>query len=241
MTPTRDLSLFIVGAAGEGIQTIGDVVSHALLRSGIPVFTYQDYESRIRGGHSSYRIRAAGPNAPRHDADVLVSLNPSAAEQYAHSLSTGGLILGELSAGSSGASIPFRELAKERFGVPILANAIAAGALGATVGLSADLLVTSLRDRLAKLSPEKLQQNEEAVRLGYQRATEMISDRRRIEDAGESNGYVFVSAHDVLPLAAAAVGCRFMAAYPMSPSTGIITAFAHDPDLGVFVEQAEDE
>lgn len=241
MNDARDLSLFIVGAAGEGIQTIGDIVAQSLLRSGIPVFTYQDYESRIRGGHSSYRIRAAGPNAPRHDADVLVALNPSAAEQYAPSLSDGGVLLGELASGTSGAAIPFHKLAKERFDAPILANAIAAGAVGAAVSLPADLLVASLRERLAKLSSETLQQNEEAVRLGHQQAMDAFSHRKLIAGTGASNGHVFVSAHAVLPVAAAAVGCKFIAAYPMSPSTGIITAFAQDPELGVFAEQVEDE
>jgi 2-oxoglutarate/2-oxoacid ferredoxin oxidoreductase subunit alpha len=237
----QDLSLFIVGAAGEGIQTIGDVVAHALLRFGVPVFTYQDYESRIRGGHSSYRIRAAGPNVPRHDADVLLALNPAAAEQYASALSKDGIVLGELPSGRSGTALPFQTLAKERFGAPIFANAIAAGAVGAALGLSDNILVASVRERLAKLSNEMLQQNEDAVRLGHAMALEQLGPRDTFPWTRTSETHAFVSTHSALAVAAAAAGCRFMAAYPMSPSTGIMTAMAKEPELGVFVEQAEDE
>jgi 2-oxoglutarate ferredoxin oxidoreductase subunit alpha len=51
-----------------------------------------------------------------------------------------------------------------------------------------------------------------------------------------------ISASDTIPLAAVYAGCRFMSAYPMTPSTGIITFLAREQErLGVFTEQAEDE
>ena len=112
----NDLSIFIVGAAGEGIQTVGDVVARAFLRSGVSVFTSKEYESRIRGGNSSYRIRAAGPDAPRHDANVILALNSTAAAHYENTASSNCLVLGELSPGGEGISVPFQALAKEQFG-----------------------------------------------------------------------------------------------------------------------------
>ncbi|MDD5647112.1 MAG: 2-oxoacid:acceptor oxidoreductase subunit alpha, partial [Candidatus Bipolaricaulis sp.] len=76
---------------------------------------------------------------------------------------------------------------------------------------------------------------------GFEVAMTALAERAPKPLPRRKNVYAFVSAHDVIPLAAAAAGCRFMSAYPMSPSTGIVTAFARDPELGVFVEQAEDE
>ena len=115
----RDLNIFIVGSAGEGIQTVGDVVARAFLRTGISVFTSKEYESRIRGGNNSYRIRVAGPNAPRHDADVILALNPTAATHYGNTASSNCLALGEVSPGGEGIKIPFQALAKEQFGSPL--------------------------------------------------------------------------------------------------------------------------
>ena len=73
----QDRSVLVAGAAGEGIQTIGDVIARSFLSHGYPVFATQDYESRIRGGHSSYCLRVGDEplNAPRADGDVLLALN----------------------------------------------------------------------------------------------------------------------------------------------------------------------
>jgi 2-oxoglutarate/2-oxoacid ferredoxin oxidoreductase subunit alpha len=237
----NDLSIFIVGSAGEGIQTVGDVVARTLLRSGINVFTTKEYESRIRGGNSSYRIRAAGPNAPRHDADVILALNPVSAAHYENAASLSCLVVGDMSPGSEGIAIPFQALAKEQFGSPLYANSIAAGALGSIIGLSQDILEMVTHERFAKLSEEVLALNTEALALGYDKASSLLDDSQAISLESSDRSHTFASVHEVIPLAAAAAGCRFMAAYPMSPATGIMTAFAKDPELGVFVEQVEDE
>ena len=237
----NDLSIFIVGAAGEGIQTIGDVVARALLRGGIRVFTSKEYESRIRGGNNSYRIRACGPNVPRHDADVILALNSAAAAHYEKTASLNCLVLGELSPGGEGIAIPFQALANEQFGSPLYTNSIAAGALAAALGLSREILEDVIRERFVKLSDAVLQQNIDAIRMGYEKASEHLDASQAISLETSDQTYTFASVHEIIPLAAAAAGCRFMSAYPMSPSTGIMTAFAKDPELGVFVEQAEDE
>ncbi len=237
----NDLSIFIVGAAGEGIQTIGDIVAHAMLKRGIAVFTSKEYESRIRGGHNSYRLRIDGPNAPRHDADVLLSLNPVAFGHYRSSAHPDAILMGELSEEGEGLPLHFQAMAKEAFDSTIFANTIAAGALSAVVGLSPDVVQSVVEQRLSKLSKEVLEQNVRAVRLGFEAASKRREPGSRAMLAATREDHVFASVHEIIPLAAAAAGCRFMAAYPMSPSTGIMTAFAREPELGVFVEQAEDE
>ncbi len=50
-----DYTLKIGGEAGQGIQTVGEALAKVLSRLGYHVFTSQDYESRIRGGHNFYR------------------------------------------------------------------------------------------------------------------------------------------------------------------------------------------
>ena len=49
-----DYSIKIGGEARQGIQTGGDTLSKVFSRSGCHVFTHQDYESRIGGGHIFY-------------------------------------------------------------------------------------------------------------------------------------------------------------------------------------------
>lgn len=236
-----DRSIFIVGSAGEGIQTVGDVVARALLRSGVSVYTCKEYESRIRGGNSSYRIRMSGPNAPRHDADVILSLNSDAAVHYESTASLSCLALGELPPGGEGIRIPFQALAKEQLGSPLVANSIAAGCLGAVLGLPQKLIASVLRERFSKLSDEMLGLNIDALALGYSHLSSSLDEASSIPLQTSTQSHYFASVHEAIALAASSAGCRFMAAYPMSPATGIMTAFAKDPELGVFVEQVEDE
>ncbi len=54
-----DTSIMIGGEAGQGIQSMSFVLGKTLMRGGYEVFISQDFESRIRGGHSFARVRTA--------------------------------------------------------------------------------------------------------------------------------------------------------------------------------------
>ena len=43
----EDLNVVITGAAGEGVQTVGEILSQTLAAQGYAVFTWKEYESRI--------------------------------------------------------------------------------------------------------------------------------------------------------------------------------------------------
>ena len=226
-------SLYIAGTAGEGIQTIGDAMARAFLAHGYSVFATKEYESRIRGGNNSYRIRISDAplNAPRHDADVLLALNEQAAAHYAPAVVEGGTKLDRT-------TIDFVGVARDVAHDPIFANAVAAGALCAAVGLPLERLTAVLREAFARKGQEIVDRNLDAAKAGFAATTAADPLPAQLRS---TRTHCYAGAHEVIPIAAAAAGCRFMAAYPMSPSTGIITAFARDPDLGVFIEQAEDE
>ena len=51
-----------------------------------------------------------------------------------------------------------------------------------------------------------------------------------------------IDGNEAIGLGAAASGCKFYSAYPMTPSTGIMVSLAKKAcDFGIIVEQAEDE
>ncbi|MBI5778432.1 MAG: 2-oxoacid:acceptor oxidoreductase subunit alpha [Planctomycetes bacterium] len=52
-----DYSIKIGGEAGQGLQSIGLILAKTFNRAGYHIFTVQDYESRIRGGHSAFYLR----------------------------------------------------------------------------------------------------------------------------------------------------------------------------------------
>ena len=50
------ISIKIVGASGQGINSIGEIVAKGLKRSGYCVFGYREYPDLIKGGHASYQL-----------------------------------------------------------------------------------------------------------------------------------------------------------------------------------------
>ena len=238
-----DRSVFIAGAAGEGVQTVGDVVARAFQAHGYAVFASKEFESRVRGGQSSYRLRISETplNAPCGRADVLLAINPQAHAHYRDDLRDGGLVIASQSDDRADIIVPFQDVAVEHGGKELFTNAAAAGALCATLGLPFEPLEAALRAAFARHGEETAVANVAVATAGYDRANAQRKSPRTPQIPKRSTRYSLAATHEAIALAAAAAGCRFMAAYPMSPSTDIITYLAKREDLGVFTEQAEDE
>jgi 2-oxoglutarate ferredoxin oxidoreductase subunit alpha len=83
------------GQAGDGSLTTGDLIASVFKRSGFEVYTYKDFPSRIRGGHTNYIIRAG--NAPDYglaDAvDALVAFDLEAVQAHIRELRSGGFVI----------------------------------------------------------------------------------------------------------------------------------------------------
>jgi len=93
----EDLNVVIAGAAGEGVQTVGEVLVETILGHGYAVFAWQEFESRIRGGQNSYTIRISEKpaNAPVMGADILLALNDGAADKYGPLIQKDGILIAE--------------------------------------------------------------------------------------------------------------------------------------------------
>ena len=55
---TIDFNIMVGGEAGQGVQSVGAILAKTLACGGLNVFADQDYESRVRGGHNFFRVRA---------------------------------------------------------------------------------------------------------------------------------------------------------------------------------------
>ncbi len=236
--------MVIAGAAGEGVQTVGDILAHTISAQGYAAFTWQEYESRIRGGQNSYSIRIGEKpqNAPLLPADVLLALNEGAVKKYEPLLKEEGTLLAQNQLRERMIAIPFVEIAEEELGDKIYADTIAVGALVGVLGIDLDTLKQVLVEKFRRKGNEVVESNLSAAEEGYRRATQGCKDMCPWKLPRRGGRYYLISGNEAIPLAAAFAGCRFIAAYPMTPSTGIITYLAREEELlGVFAEQAEDE
>jgi 2-oxoglutarate ferredoxin oxidoreductase subunit alpha len=239
----KDINVVVAGAAGEGIQTVGDLLSELAAAHGYAVFGWKEYESRIRGGTNRYAVRIGEEvvNAPLTRADILLAFNESAAKKYREILSPDGLIIAPTSADEQTLHMDFHNLAQEKAGKKIYANTVAAGALVAALGMDPDLARDLLKKAFSKKSDDIVESNIQAFEAGMESAGYECGERCQWKLPRLDKTHYVITGNEAIPLAAARAGCRFIAAYPMTPSTGIITFLAKEQGLGVFAEQAEDE
>jgi 2-oxoglutarate ferredoxin oxidoreductase subunit alpha len=239
----EDLNIVVAGAAGEGIQTVGGVLAQAALSQGYAVFSWQEFESRVRGGHSRFCVRIGENirNAPLEKADILIGLNDKAVEKYKHLVKGFGIVIGPNPILDDMIAVPFSKISKEKLGHKIYANTIAAGALSAALGKDLEAVFEVLDRRFEKKGTEVAEKNRQAARLGYEEGEAGCKDSCPWKLPKLGTPHFNLGGHQAVAIGAARAGCRFMSAYPMSPSTDIITYLAEENHLGVFVEQAEDE
>ena len=239
----QDINVVIAGAAGEGIQTIGTIVSRTVLAQGYAVFTWQEYESRIRGGQNSYSIRISDQphNAPLMEADVLLALNPEAVEKYRPLIKENGILISGESSQDPSIRIPFSKVAKDELGKKIYANTVAVGALIGALGIDLETLQKEIESRFDQKGDEILGKNRLAAKKGYEMADEGCKSMCPWNLPKRNSRFYHINGNEAIAMGAAYAGCRFISAYPMTPSTEIITYLAENENLGVFAEQAEDE
>ena len=245
-----DVTVTIGGAAGQGIQTVGDLLASVCHRAGLYLMAVNDFESRIRGGHSFIQLRISDQlvAAPDDLVHLLVALNQETYAIHAAEMVENGRVLIDLDQaggdgapeGDRGVNVAFAQLAKAAGG-KILANTVAAGAVLGMLGAPAGLLDEVLAVRFGEKSSDVLENNQNAARLGREAVAQATFDYHFDWPQRGPQGKLLSGAR-ALALGALAGDCRMAAFYPMSPATGIMAELAEFmADFPVVVEQAEGE
>jgi len=248
-TMADDFSIVLCGEAGQGIQTVEEALTRVLKRTGFHVFATKEYMSRIRGGNNSTTIRVSSRRVRGQvDAiDLLVPLQEGAIEHMGARVGKGTVVLGErgvLGDVPGLIDVPLTGMAKE-LGGPVFSNVIAAGVICGILRADPAILEAYLRERFGKKGGDVVDKNLEAARRGYAIGEGLLAKgafRVSIPPDPSVREEVLISGADAVAMGALAGGCDFIASYPMSPSTGVLTFMAqHAREFDVVVEQAEDE
>jgi len=246
-----DYTIKIGGEAGQGIQTIGETLGHVFARAGFQVFTNQDYESRVRGGHNTYQVRLADRPvlAPKDAVDIIVALDKESIRLHEQELTPRGQIiydsdtLKERHDKPAFLDIPFARLALEHGGDKIMANTVATGAVLGMLGMDLGILRGIIDETFRKKGEKVITANRNAAVAGFDHAIKgclKCSFAVAVDDKAEAR--MLVGGTESIALGALASGVKFYSAYPMTPSTGIMNYLAgKEKEYGLVVEQAEDE
>lgn len=234
---TKKITIVFGGIQGEGVVSTGDTFIKALSRSGYFAYGYRTFSSRIKGGHTHYTIEISTEKvlSCSEAIDILVAFDQDSIDLHHNQIKEGGLLIYD-------DIILVKELQRTLtdkkitwFAAPLTKNA---KAYGSTV-----MKNTAIIGLLGKLLQLPFSNVKEVIQQNFQRKGEEIVAKnlsvlqesynsRLIEDLGISV-YALSSpeapgrrasmiGNEAIALGALAAGCRFMAAYPITPASEIM-------------------
>jgi len=135
--------------------------------------------------------------------------------------------------------IPLHTLAKQAGGSELYVNSVACGFIASLVGIEFKIVISVLKKIFHKKDEEIIKKNIQAAKMGYGfKQGEKNRPRFDLEKRSLPSQLV-MDGNQAIALGAIAAGCN---AYPMTPSTSILTTVAHYAEqYDIVVEQAEDE
>ncbi|MEO7921965.1 MAG: 2-oxoacid:acceptor oxidoreductase subunit alpha, partial [Thermoanaerobaculia bacterium] len=253
------MTLAMVGAGGDGVVTMGEMIAQAAAREGLHVMKTEAYGPQIRGGEASctVRVNADPVFSPGDTIDVLVAFSLADFARFKGELrpSSDAYVLYEaadtllphevgLALGHPAVllPVPFAALARESAQTPAAKNVVALGILTELFVLPTDGIRKGIEKKFGKKKESVLANNLRAFELGIQHAKTLpnVGSMRLHYVPGPKR--LMMSGNEATAMGALHAGCRFFAGYPITPSTEILQLLAEwMPEVGGTVIQTEDE
>ncbi len=250
------ISVLVGGEAGAGISRSGFLFAKACLRGGLSIFGANDYQSLIRGGHNFYTVTVCDESVYSHtnNIDLLIALNKETIVIHKDELVSGAGIIYDgdqitITKEELGRddlqlyNVPLRKIVKDLEGPSIMENTVALGAAIALLEYDLELMNSVLKDTF---NPKITKQNIEATKKGYDYiknhydVTTLRYKLKETDAAGKNR--IFLTGNEAIGLGALNAGCKFYAAYPMTPATSILHFLAPlDREFNMIVIQSESE
>lgn len=249
----NQLSWKVGGQQGEGIESTGEIFSIALNRLGYYLYGYRHFSSRIKGGHTNNKIRVSTTQirSISDDLDILVAFDQETIDLNYKELHEKGIMIADSKfdpkqpedTKAALYAVPFTEIATE-LGTSLMKNMVAVGATCAVLNLNIKVFEEVVQEIFGRKGQQVVDKNMEAIQAGYDYMKEQLSAGAELMELEKADGMkrLFMIGNDAIALGALAGGCRFMAAYPITPASEIMEYLIKKlPPLGGAVIQTEDE
>ena len=248
----------IAGESGQGINSIGEIVAKAIKRSGFHTFGYREYPSLIKGGHAFHQIDFASYpiNCSSAAADILLCFSRVSFHAYLPTLRLHGQVIHmlpqlELTDAEKRlvrekkikiAYLAAGDLAQEAGGKFIMANVVMIGALWKLLGLKLEPLTKVVRSEFAA-KPDVIEPNIRCLKKGFHFPLKNL-ETLKITFRSQTNCQhdALLTGNHLIALGAMAAGVRAYFAYPMTPSSSILSYMAETyHQTEILVKQIDDE
>ncbi len=250
----------IGGEAGSGVQSAGRLLALICSRAGLSVFGSSEYPSLIRGGHNSTLIRVADFEVSVHTphVDLLLAMNKETLDLHSSEISGVGAVLYDADAVADydfanvgGAKtlnvfkIPLKKLSLEHGKGEITRNVVGLGASFALLKLEISMLLDILQEHFAGKGEKVVSNNLAAAKAGYDYILKNYADHAFIftlKPVKTAPKRMLITGNDAFCLAAIKAGVKFVAEYPMTPSSGVLHFMSKRArDYNIIVKHTEDE
>jgi len=245
-------SVVLSGEAGQGLRTIETLFMALLTKSGYHAFLSKEFMSRVRGGNNTTEIRISSSRVASFidRIDLLVVLSHDGLKRLADRITSHTMIIGEkadIEAQPTSAvlrGIPLADRVKE-LGNAIYTNNLINGLLCGLFHCEPAIAQDMIRAQFQRKGDEVVEANLHAFQMGLD-LSETLRQDPRLDFILEKNeavaSWVSLNGAEAVGIGAIAGGCDFIASYPMSPGTSVLTYLAGKAHAqGIIVEQAEDE
>lgn len=250
----KRIRIDVVGQSGSGLLTVGHIVSYALKNQGYFINSDREYPSLIKGGHSLSTINISDQPiyALSNISDVMVALDKQSLVASFHRLKPGGILIHAYertagirdileSAREKGikvVSLPGRKIAEQNGGNELMVNMVLTGMLWKCLGQDYAGVAQDVEQKFKK-KPAILEIALKCLEDGFDKSESLI-ELPEIKVAEEER--VLLDGNYSLALGAIHAGVRVYVAYPMSPSSSILTYLSKlSSQTGMVIKQGEDE
>lgn len=237
--------IVLAGQAGQGIQSIEDILSTLLKRSGYNYFSTSELMSRVRGGINSTEIRVSSrPVASFIDRiDILIPLHNDGIGHLAKRITSDTIVIGEKDKidFEKIVDIQFTQIAKD-IGNTIYSNTVAAGFICGLLKVDLELCQEFIPEYFEDKAEDIQDKNVEAITKGHEIGKKLSKINIAITKNNDVKKHLLMSGSDAVSLGALAGGCNFICGYPMSPGTSVLQTMAtYSRKFDIIAEQVEDE
>ncbi|HEX7543124.1 MAG TPA: 2-oxoacid:acceptor oxidoreductase family protein, partial [Patescibacteria group bacterium] len=180
--------------------------------------------------------------------DVLVCLNKETYEKHKHRLTSSSLVVFdqdefEIKEDIKKIIIPFKKILSDLKGQSIMKNTIALGASIGLLGGDINHLIKIISEQFAKKGDEVINFSKQFVQTGFDAVKKNYSDKilnYLVKKPGEDK--LVLTGNDAFSLGSVIADARVYVAYPMTPSSTVLTDLAGwQEKVGMVVRHAEDE
>jgi len=140
--------------------------------------------------------------------------------------------------------VPLKKMALEKGGDTLFSNTVAMGVAIGLLCYDIAILEKVLTEKFEKKGESVVKKNIESAKAGFEYAQSQYPGKCHyvLRPQKKVPGRMLITGNEAVGLGALASGLKFLSAYPMTPSTGVMNYVAANSEgLGVIVEQVEDE